>query len=163
MKKQIMILALIAICILLGAIDNWEMKYYVDEFGDNTDTKYLSYMVSGTFSNDVTINSQALYHLTYSMGRFGLDIFEYNKYKVTSYSDVFVPISFKKDDGTKKVIKRGLFISDSGCLLTKESGEYVKNNLIQGQLRVSFRNDGEKYLFTIKHESFEELLNNCTD
>lgn len=67
-------------------ISNWKIKYYVDDFGDNTDKKYLDYSGDGTFSNTATQNSNLSFSLLYD-GDFSLILFEYGSSQVINSSN----------------------------------------------------------------------------
>jgi hypothetical protein len=58
MKK---VLLLLSIIISLTTQAQWELRYYVDEFGDKTEETYMYMRASGTFSNSATQNSKCIY------------------------------------------------------------------------------------------------------
>lgn len=80
----------------------WEVLNYVDEFGDSTNSSYISYIAEGTFSNSATINSQLLVKVMVIPGDFiKFALFEYGSNRVVnSYSsNMEYEIAYKFESG----------------------------------------------------------------
>jgi hypothetical protein len=82
----------------------WEVRYYVDEFGDETDKGYISTkeLLSGVFSNSATTNSELIANFLISDSTsVAISLYEYGSTKVKAYSDIYYDIFIKLDDGSK--------------------------------------------------------------
>lgn len=82
----------------------WEVRYYVDEFGDETDQGYVSTkeLLSGTFSNSATTNAELIANFLISDSTsVSISLFEYGSSKVKAYSETYYDIFIKLDDGSK--------------------------------------------------------------
>ena len=69
-----------------GYLGVWKEKYFVDEFNDPTDEKYVLGLFKGTFSNSVANNSELLVKMIISMNNgkpcIGIELYEYGSYLV---------------------------------------------------------------------------------
>lgn len=79
------------------------IKYFVDSFGDPTDTGYISQKVNskGTFSNSATTNSDIKWYLILAKDEVAFVIYEYSRTRITGssgYPDVY-DVAIKTSDG----------------------------------------------------------------
>lgn len=85
------------------ATSQFEIRYFVDDFGDPTDKGYVTQrgFPTGTFSNSATRNSRITWYLILSKTEASFVINEYGSYRVTgssAYPDHY-DISIKESDG----------------------------------------------------------------
>ncbi len=80
----------------------WEVAYYVDDFGDETDESYVRGIFEGHFSNTATFNSNLSVVIyvskPYSQYNISFRLLEYNNSVATYYDDDSMYISFKIND-----------------------------------------------------------------
>ena len=110
---------------------DWEVKYFVDEFGDPTNTGYITTkeLISGSFSNSATNNADLLAQfLIKDSANVGLKLYEYKSnvvkaYSTKSYSAFIKDSEGKKHSMTCNIYKGGdrLYLDDS----------YKKNHISQ--------------------------------
>lgn len=60
----------------------WILNHYVDSFGDETDEGYLSTIMTGTFSNSATTNSDLIAYFLIDEDEVDLKLLEYGDYEV---------------------------------------------------------------------------------
>lgn len=68
---------------------NWQIRYYVDSFGDKTNKSYISlnYLIQGTFSNTATTNSPLYVEVLYDEENgFAFEFYEYSTDHCVRYS-----------------------------------------------------------------------------
>jgi len=84
---------------------SWEIQYFVDEFGDPTDSAYMVGTFEGSFSNSATSNSELLVYLYYysSENDFAFRLGEYGDSLANYYSDDLMTIHMKLDGETYAV------------------------------------------------------------
>tara|TARA_B100001059_G_scaffold23423_1_gene18817 strand:+ start:789 stop:1415 length:627 start_codon:yes stop_codon:yes gene_type:complete len=82
---------------------NWEIKYFVDDFGDPTDSGYITNtdLIQGTFSNSATTNSSLnAFFLVSGKGNIAVRLFEYGSNAVNAYSTEYYEVKVKDSYGT---------------------------------------------------------------
>lgn len=162
MKKAILVLmfVLMLLGVLFGENLNygiWEIKYYVDEFGDATDTPYMRQNIIGNFSNSATLDDDILCVISHKWRYpfLEIDIYEYLTHKITFDSYQFVTVSIKSSNGVKKRIDAGMVLSESGTMFNADATEYIFSQLSIDDIKVVFRiPGGSKYSFDIKNKNF---------
>lgn len=95
--------------------DIWTIKYYVDEFGAETDHEYLTFneLISGTFSNTATTNSDLLvsFLIDKTDDTIAIKLFEYGtncvKSSFTDYNIVMKDSSGEKINFPGKIFNNG--------------------------------------------------------
>lgn len=85
---------------------DWEIDYYVDDFGDPTDTAYIRGIFTGTFSNTATSSSDLTVVVFYDPedSVFSFRLLEYDRVKAT--------YSASEEDAIEFKIKTGETISE---------------------------------------------------
>ena len=135
----------------------WSLGAFTDDFGDDTDKKYMTYQVNGTFSNSATTKSRLVAKfIIESSSEISLMLYEYGKIRVKEHSstDYFLKIRTKTGDETLK----GENWSDR-VVLTNQSANKLHTHLIKNrQVKFVVRKDSKydsltSYSFT--------LPNNC--
>lgn len=101
----------------------FEKKYFVDDFGDPTDQKYILQTIDGSFSNSATDNSPAYIKLIYSGGnKLRFDMHEYNPGSKAHYSSYErYKIRLKSDSGKTLDDELSIETSLKGCLMLYNS------------------------------------------
>lgn len=87
--------------------NNWKVSYYVDDFGDKTDQKYIKYVGSGTFSNSATTNSLLTFSiLADTRSGISIQLYEYgNSIVKNSYShEKRYTVNIKNPNGNKETL-----------------------------------------------------------
>ena len=90
----------------------WEIKYYVDDFGDPTDTGFITNtdLIKGTFSNSATTNSLLYaYFLVNGKGDIAVKLFEYGSSEVNAYSTEYYEVKVKDSNGTVHSLPATIF------------------------------------------------------
>ena len=113
-----------------GKKNAFERNYFVDNFGDPTDKKYIIQTISGTFSNSATDNSPAYIELIYTGGnKLRFDMHEYNPGSKAHYSTYErYKIRLKSDSGKTLDDEMSIESSLKGCLnlYNKKAVEMIK-------------------------------------
>lgn len=123
----------------------WMVRTYVDEFGDPTDSRYMTTksVIKGVFSNSATQDSPL--HVSLLIGSSSdicIELFEYagnNPVKAYSIDEYWIIV--KQDDGSKftlaaKNFSNRLHISNTGDLNAGDAGKklhvaFVRNRLLR--------------------------------
>lgn len=123
----------------------WELDYYVDEFGDKTNEKYVKSTVIGSFSNTATDDSLLVVYMMIDSNYIAFKLYEYGDNLVkNSYSNsVSYAISTKNNDGEKK--------SFSGEMRA-ESGDRVIINTYSNDRFIGMLKNSEKIKFVVINE-----------
>jgi hypothetical protein len=140
MKK---VLLLLSIIISLTTQAQWELRYYVDEFGDKTEETYMYMRASGTFSNSATQNSKCIYDFVDSGESLEVHVKEYGNRMATDTKSTFETVKIKTPSGDVKSIK-DVFFTKSGILFfDKETYTQIKSILMdEGRYVVVFNRSG---------------------
>ena len=90
----------------------WELRNFVDEFGEDTSDQYISGAAWGTFNNSATTKSELLVIIQVTKNYIGFGLFEYGDRLVkNSYSrSVEYEITMRTSDGKKPVYMVGWFL-----------------------------------------------------
>ena len=135
----------------------WEIGNYVDEFGEETEERFLHQTVSGTFSNSATTNAKCAYFIEHNKKEkvLGISIYPYDGNSMESfYEDTFQDVKIKSPSG--KVVTIEAFCFDGMIYFSEE--EYV-------QLMDAIKERGEykvsmKYKTDDTHSSYRFKFNN---
>ena len=135
----------------------WEIGNYVDEFGEETEERFLHQTVSGTFSNSATTNAKCTYFIEHNKKEkvLGISIYPYDgNSKESFYDDTFQDVKIKSPSG--KVVTIEAFCFDGMIYFSEE--EYV-------QLMDAIKERGEykvsmKYKTDDTHSSYRFKFNN---
>ena len=79
---------------------SWVLDYYVDEFGDKTDTPHIMCVIEGDFSNTATMSSDLTVVVFYDFKSefpFSFRLLEYGDHKATYLSDDEITLKMKVD------------------------------------------------------------------
>jgi len=90
----------------------WEIGNYVDEFGEETEERFLHQTVSGTFSNSATTNAKCAYFIEHNKKEkvLGISIYPYDGNSMESfYEDTFQDVKIKKPSGELVTIEAFCF------------------------------------------------------
>ena len=90
----------------------WEIGNYVDEFGEETEERFLHQTVSGTFSNSATTNAKCAYFIEHNKKEkvLGISIYPYDGNSMESfYEDTFQDVKIKKPSGEVVTIEAFCF------------------------------------------------------
>ncbi|MBZ9629067.1 hypothetical protein LB456_08125 [Psychroflexus sp. CAK57W] len=74
----------------------WEKKHYVDDFGDKTDKTYESFMVTGTFTNSVSTDRDAVFEFIKKENAFRVKVYEFGYNLATSLEHRTVTVKIKQ-------------------------------------------------------------------
>ena len=153
--KQLILFA--SVMLSLTAYSQWEIGNYVDEFGEETEDRFLHQTVSGTFSNSATTNAKCAYFIEHNKKEkvLGISIYPYDgNSKESFYDDTFQDVKIKKPSG--EVVTIEAFCFDGMIYFSEE--EYV-------QLMDALKERGEykvamKYNTDDTHSSYRFKFNN---
>ena len=149
----------------LAAEANWEVSYYVDDFGDPTDNAYLRGVFSGTFSNTATSSSPltvvVYYNLDYAV--FSFRLLEYDDVPATYTSSEAENIVFKIKTADGVISEGTLSGSEpNGDLFLRNSlpvCDKVLDALQKGEdVRCIIEFSRSKYNFTMAGVDFPDCL-----
>ena len=143
---------------------NWEVDYYVDEFGDKTNDAYVRGTFHGTFSNSAT-NGSSLTVLIY-MDRDApttvqFRLLEYDSHKATAISSDKITLKIKNDNGSTSTFSLTYYQGDYYCTDQKLSSAIFTNEQISCVITISgnYTSITDTYKFKIDNEGLQELWN----
>lgn len=137
---------------------DWEVKHYVDEFNEPTETTYLTYnsVFEGTFSNIATTNSPLCVKILVD-DRIAFILYEYKNNQVTSYSQQEYLMVFRDSSGNKTQAKAFMYKNGDRICVAPADQEAVLDVLkSQGEIKVYLEESGktiDSYTFTIPNAS----------
>jgi hypothetical protein len=149
---------------------DWEVKYFVDEFGDPTNTGYITTkeLISGSFSNSATNNADLLAQfLIKDSANVGLKLYEYKSNVVKAYSTKSYSVIIKDSEGKKhsmtcNIYKGGdrLYLDDSD---KKNHISKFHNLLVKGGNLTIIITDSEygltNYKITVNGDGYKNAFN----
>ena len=176
MLRRLAYLSVIFSCLILSSsansekYGNWSLNYYVDEFGDKTDKKYIIIKdIDGSFSNSATQGSLLQVSMLIDSRYIDEPYFKLYEYGGNNplkgyYSDGHsYTCSIKNSQGVKSSIY--LFLADDMniLLLTNRKLKLIFFEWIEKEERVKFScfNDErkiEKYLFRLDFTGYNEAV-----
>lgn len=146
--------------------EQWEMRYYLDEFGNQTDRPYVINRTnfSGTFSNSATTDAKLKAAVYVEQNMVSISLLEYGDNLVHGYYsdghqyEVNVLTSTGDAIGMQGILAQG----GSGILLNDYSARFIDLLKEGGELKVSMKETThgsmDTYLFTIPASSdFAEI------
>ena len=153
--KQLILFA--SVMLSLTAYSQWEIGNYVDEFGEETEERFLHQTVSGTFSNSESTNAKCTYFIEHNKKEkvLGISIYPYDGNSMESfYEDTFQDVRIKKPSGELVTIEAFCFEG----IIYFDYEEYV-------QLMDAIKERGEykvsmKYKTDDTHSSYRFKFNN---
>lgn len=95
----------------------WELKYYVDDFGDETESSFLQLWGNGYFSNSAASNSEMSARIILDKNSVRLQLIEYTSLVVKE--DGFYEVSIK--DAEDNITEFLLYNSDLGYMIFIDS------------------------------------------
>ena len=108
--KQLILFA--SVMLSVTAYSQWEIGNYVDEFGEETEERFLHQTVSGTFSNSESTNAKCTYFIEHNKKEkvLGISIYPYDGNSMESfYEDTFQDVKIKKPSGELVTIEAFCF------------------------------------------------------
>ena len=141
----------------------WELKNFVDAFGDQTDVQYIRniHKFEGTFENSATSNGYLSVRMIVSVNEASFTLYRYGDYQVkpSSYENYTMKIR-NKSNGTSEIkVTSGydrihIAAGDSARVFGEYmgAGEPIKILIEQNKYGI------EKYLFEIPDPAPEEFL-----
>lgn len=147
--------------------DNWQLKYYVDEFGDNTNEKYACYVEYGTFSNTATNDSNLIVYIMVDSDDVAIQLYEYGSNIVkNSYSHRREYNITTKDESGNKIPFSGFMASGSGdrIYLSDNGKGHFLNHMKKSTENLRFHivesdNPTTYYDFTVSPSGFKDVYN----
>jgi len=153
--KQLILFA--SVMLSVTAYSQWEIGNYVDEFGEETEERFLHQTVSGTFSNSASTNAKCSYFIEHNKDGevLFISIYPYGRsLKESFYDDTFQDVKIKKPSGQLVTIEAFcfdgmIFFSEEEYVqlmdVLKERGEYkvamtYKTDYAQSSYRFKFNN-----------------------
>ena len=135
----------------------WEIGNYVDEFGEETEERFLHQTVSGTFSNSATTNAKCSYFIEHNKDGevLFISIYPYGRNsKESFYDDTFQDVKIKKPSGELVTIEA--FCFDGMINFSEEEYVQLMDALKErGEYKVSM-----KYKTDDTHSSYRFKFNN---
>lgn len=159
--NRVLFLVAMLLFVNLMFCQEWEQKYYVDEFGDPTENGYKTLIAEGTFSNSATQNSACLYKFMINEATdkdpedLTIKVYEYGRSLATDSRSRNSIFKFKDAEGMILTIKN-VFFSKSGAVYFRPAQwESLKLMLTKGSRPIKgvfddSENDLTHYKFTIK-------------
>lgn len=145
----------------------WELKYYVDEFGDPTSNQYVGNTdyIEGTFSNTATTNSKLNVLFVIDKDDVGIVLFEYGRNRVKNsssrYSDDYT-ITMKLPNGEKIYMASSIKAGGDRILVTPGHVETVISAFSRaGSVDFYIVEDDTPtttYRFTVETSNFAEIF-----
>jgi hypothetical protein len=147
--------------------EDWEIRYYVDEFNLPTSVAYIinSNPADGTFSNSATTNSNLLAEILVDKYDVCIFLYTYGRSQVKNSStrnSQSYSITMRTENGNRQEITGSM--RASGDRITIDSAYRVRviNALLHGSGSVSFYivetdRPSTNYLFSVETSNFEEV------
>jgi hypothetical protein len=144
---------------------DWQVKYFVDDFGDKTDEGYLSGIIEGTFSNVATNNSEAIAAVIYAENDgLGLELFDYGLSPVSVSFYENVSIKIKQTDGTIASFRGNAYNKGKRIIIdrSEEDKQKIKEILLAGgdiKIYITIASEysaGSSYRFTLNTDGFKK-------
>ena len=135
----------------------WDIGHYVDDFGEETEQRFLHQTVSGTFSNSESTNAKCTYFSEHNKKEkvLGISIYPYDGNSMESfYEDTFQDVKIKKPSGELVTIEAFCF---DGMIFFSEE-EYVQLMDVlkeRGEYKVSmkYNTDDTHYRYRFKFDN----------
>lgn len=106
----------------------WQIKYYVDEYGDYTNDRYISANLEGQMSNSVSNNIKSDFVFLIGDNYVDLKIYEYGTMEVTNLSRLrSYYVSIKDANGNINNFRGNMY--NDRIEFDSECSEYIINNL----------------------------------
>ena len=142
----------------------WKIAYYVDEFGDKTNEKYVRADLSGTFSNTATNGSKLNVSFLIDSDSFDIKLFEYGDNLVKnsySRSEKYV-VKVKADDGETITLSANMWSGNDRITFDRTSENQIMN-IMKTAKQIKFfvypsNWTTTKYNFTVKTGNFPDLI-----
>lgn len=146
---------------------SWSLGRYIDDFGDATNEKYISYKVKGTFSNSATTNAKLTAKLLVeSSTKISIALYEYGSSRVTECSNTPYTLKIRTKTGDETL--SGDNWSDRIVLTEQSAGKLhhhlMNNRLVRFVIRKNSRFDSlTSYSFALPNNrsyssTFKKLL-----
>ena len=149
-----------------AALSNWEIDYYVDDFGDDTENSYIRGTFFGSFSNSVANGSGLTVYVYYDKSENSLSfrLLEYNEVASLILSDQSVTLKTKINGETSNF---PLIVHNRDCYLDSADVPKLSDALMAGvtiscAIEVIYEEDGDvdsRYRFDMDGAGFAELVN----
>lgn len=153
--KQLFLFA--SMMLSVTAYSQWEIGHYLDDFGEETEERFLHQTVSGTFSNSASTNAKCSYFIEHNKDGevLFISIYPYGRsLKESFYDDTFQDVKIKKPSGEVVTIESFcfdgmIFFSEEEYVqlmdVLKEKGEYkvamtYNTDSTQSSYRFKFNN-----------------------
>ena len=153
--KQLFLFA--SVMLSVTAYSQWEIGNYVDEFGEETEERFLHQTVSGTFSNSASTNAKCSYFIEHNKDEevLAISIYPYGRsIKESFYDDTFQDVKIKKPSG--EVVTIESFCFDGMIYFSEEEYVQLMNTLKEkGEYKVSM-----KYKTDYTQSSYRFKFNN---
>ena len=118
----------------------WEVKYFVDDFGDFTDSGYISASLEGKFSNSATTNSDLGVRFIITKQSVAIKLYEYNRNH---------PVSGKISEKEYTIL-----VKHNGAKLPQMSGENYSDRIVMMSIYsehlIKLFKGGGSFIFVIK-------------
>jgi len=135
----------------------WDIGHYLDDFGEETEERFLHQTVSGTFSNSASTNAKCSYFIEHNKKEkvLGISIYPYDgNSKESFYDDTFQDVKIKKPSG--EVVTIEAFCFDGMIYFSEEEYVQLMDALKErGEYKVSM-----KYKTDDTHSSYRFKFNN---
>lgn len=179
MKRVISFILVLCLLAPLGAISvfaddgsSWELKEFVDDFGDPTGEAYLRSIVPGTFSNTAAQGENMRVVLGYLPQKLGDNYVPTLTFRLVEYDDTLkVKATYTESDDITIKVKIDDEITEGQLIGTPPNGDLqliggpclkkIYDTLIEAEqgVRTIIEIGSSKYSFTIDSEGFVNCLN----
>lgn len=150
----------------------WQLKHYVDKFGDPTDEAYISNksIVSGSFNNSATTKSKLDARFLIDDENISIKLYEYGNLEVKNYSNSssqYYDISMKRTDGTKVSFTGKINPGSDRITVDKNARGLVLRAFYGKEGNVSFYIEERdhtvtNYLLTVECDNFKEIYDSAS-
>jgi hypothetical protein len=133
----------------------WNHKFYVDDFNEPTDQGYSSVIMTGTFSNSATTNSDLTARIISSESSFNIDLYEYNRQPGAKlvYDTAFG--TFKVKQGGEVFIIDAMAAEGGGIYVWKFKGTSKTKVTKEYALLASIFAEGGAIMIAIDEDNFD--------
>ena len=137
--------------------NGWEVKRYVDEFGDPTGNIYIEKNEYGTFSNSATTNSDLTVNVMVDSASIKFIFYEYGSHQ--KKGDGFLTFKCKTEDG--KIEEFRLYNPENGYLfLDGREADFRKFFFENTKIKCSCKDNSEsgEYHFQLNTQGLKEVM-----
>ena len=126
----------------INNLGDWEIGYYVDDFGERTGEYFVSRYIDGTFSNSATTNSELKVRFMIDKNSSRIQLYEYaGNHPIKGEGFIY----FKVRDKNNKEHNIRAYNSDYGNTSIEKEHDYLLRKILLAGGQIKFIAEADKY------------------